>query len=256
MKITYLGTASVLLEYAGLRIITDPVLDPSGREYFMGPGYLPKKWFASKREYASPLSVKELGKLDVALVSHDHHSDNLDEGGRALLSGIPKVVTNPHAARRLTTSGLSATGLKPGESVTIGAVTVTGVTAQHGPRLVPETTQVTGFLLSAIGEPTVWISGDTVMSGALRRALPGLGAEVAIIHCGGVKFAGAPAVLSSLKFTWDAVGVAEAIGLLKPRVVVPVHRSGWTHFEPEAPLRAALDDERTRWLELGESITA
>ena len=37
MKLTYLGTASVLLEYGGQRLLTDPVFDPPGRTYSMGP---------------------------------------------------------------------------------------------------------------------------------------------------------------------------------------------------------------------------
>jgi L-ascorbate metabolism protein UlaG (beta-lactamase superfamily) len=60
-------------------------------------------------------------------------------------------------------------------------------------------------------------------------------------------------------FTFDAAAVVEAIGLLKPRVVIPVHRNGWAHFEPEAGLRGAIEaaglSAQTRFLELGESTT-
>jgi len=45
--------------------------------------------------------------------------------------------------------------------------------------------------------------------------------------------------------------------LADPRVIIPVHRSGWSHFQSENDLRSALDAadllERTRWLDLGES---
>lgn len=253
MKVTYLGTASVLLEYGGLRIITDPVLDPPGRVYSFGPWYAPKGWFASTRSYAAPLTVAELGALDVALISHDQHADNLDEAGRALLRGVPFVITNPHAARRL-----KATGLAAGESTTVDGVTVTAVPARHGPRFTPQVSQVTGFLLAAEGEPTVWISGDTVLSPELRAALPTLRADVAIIHCGGVTFPKAP-LFGPLVFTFDAPHVVEAIELLQPRIVIPVHRNGWAHFEPESRLRAAIEaaglTPSTHYLELGESTT-
>lgn len=247
MKITYLGTASVLLEYGGLRIITDPVLDAPGGTYAFGPWYAPKSWFASKRSYEVP--KVDLSNIDIALVSHDHHGDNLDPAGRQLLESIPFVVTNPHAARRL-----GVQGLKTGESTGIDDVTITATPARHGPRNTPQVNQVTGFLLSAPTEPTVWISGDTVLSSELRAALPTMGADVAIIHCGGVKFEKAP-IFNRFTFTLTAERVREAIDLLRPRVVIPVHRSGWSHFEPEAPLRAALDPATTRWLELGESTT-
>ena len=247
MKITYLGTASVLLEYGGLRIITDPVLDAPGTTYAFGPWYAPKSWFASKRSYDVP--DIDLGAIDVALISHDHHGDNLDAAGRELLGSIPFVVTNPHAARRL-----GAHGLRSGEATGIDDVTITATPARHGPRFTPQVNQVTGFLLSAPNEPTVWISGDTVLTDELRTALPIMGADVAIIHCGGVKFERAP-IFNRFLFTLDVKHAAEALALLKPRVAIPVHRSGWTHFEPEAPLRATLDPATTRWLELGESTT-
>ena len=251
MKVTYLGTASVLLEYGGLRIITDPVLDPPGRSYSFGPWYAPKSWFVSTRSYKAPLDVTELGALDVALISHDQHADNLDEAGRQLVSAVPFVITNPHAARRL-----KATGLAAGESTTVDGVTFTAVPARHGPRFTPQVSQVTGFLLTAEGEPTVWISGDTVLSPELRAALPTLRADVAIIHCGGVTFPKAP-LFGRMVFTFDAEHVVEAIELLEPRVVIPVHRNGWAHFEPESGLRAAIDaaglSPRTRFLELGET---
>jgi len=247
MKVTYLGTASVLLEYGGLRIITDPVLDAPGQTYGFGPWYAPKSWFQSSRTYASP--DVDLEGIDIALISHDHHADNLDAGGRALIAGIPFVVTNPQAARRL-----GAVGLSTGESTGIDDVTITATPARHGPKLTPQVTQVTGFLLSAPNEPTVWISGDTVLTDELRAALPTLGADVAIIHCGGVTFPKVPA-LGRLPFTFTAAQAVEALALLKPDVAIPVHRSGWSHFEPEAPLRAALDPATTRWLELGESTT-
>jgi L-ascorbate metabolism protein UlaG (beta-lactamase superfamily) len=32
VKLTYLGTACVLLDYGGLRLLTDPAFDPAGRE--------------------------------------------------------------------------------------------------------------------------------------------------------------------------------------------------------------------------------
>ena len=247
MKVTYLGTASVLLEYGGLRIITDPVLDQPGKQYAFGPWYAPKGWFRSSRSYAVP--EVELGDIDVALVSHDHHGDNLDAAGRELLERIPFIVTIPHAARRL-----GAHGLKTGEATGIDDVTITATPARHGPRFTPQVNQVTGFLLSAPGEPTVWISGDTVLTDELRAALPTMGADVAIIHCGGVQFPKAP-IFGRMTFTLDVQHVVEARSLLKPEVTIPVHRSGWSHFEPEAPLRAALDPATTRWLELGESTT-
>src|SRR5664279_6509658 len=112
MKITYLGTASVLLDYDGLRLITDPVFDPPGTSYSMGPSYVPAKWFLSTKQYDTPISVEQVGQVDALLLSHDHHRDNLDRAGRALALSdqVGAVITNPYGARRLSRYRKGVTG--------------------------------------------------------------------------------------------------------------------------------------------------
>ena len=260
MRITYLGTACVFLEYAGLRLITDPVFDEPGGTYSMAPSWIPDAWFSSTRDYPSPATVAQLPPIDVVLLSHDHHSDNLDVAGRALVLGdtVGTVVTNPAAAKRLSAARDAVVGLATNESTTVGSVTITATPARHGPRFTPQASQVTGFLLEADDEPSVWISGDTVLTPALREwATEHRGIDVAVIHCGAVRFKKAP-LLGRALFTFDPAQVVEVAKLLDPRVVIPIHRSGWTHFQPEEPLRAAFADSglgpRVRWLRLGEAL--
>ena len=262
MKLTWLGTASVLIDYAGLRLLTDPVFDPNGRSYGFGPPATPRKWFSSTRDYEVPLQSGELGVIDAVLLSHDHHADNLDDAGRDfVISGTAApVVTNPRAAARLSRARDGVHGLRTGHSTQIGAVTITTTPAQHGPRFVPQARQICGFLLEAPGEPTVWISGDTVLTPALRAwTVAHRGIDVAVVHAGGVHFEASP-VLGSALFTMDAAQVVDLLTALEPRVVIPVHRTGWSHFEPQQRLHDALGQagllERTRWLELGEETTA
>lgn len=262
MQLTWLGTASVLIEYGGLRLLTDPVFDPNGRSYGFGPPGTPRAWFSSTRDFEVPVPAGELGVVDAVLISHDHHADNLDAAGHAfVVSGTAApVVTNPAAAARLSRHRDGVRALRVGHATQIGAVQITATPAQHGPRLTPKATQVTGFLLEAPGEPTVWISGDTVLTPTLRAwASAHRGIDVAVVHAGGVRFAAAP-VLGNALFTMDAEQVVELVELLDARVVIPIHRTGWSHFEPQDRLHDALERagmlERTRWLELGEETTA
>jgi len=79
LTITYVGGPTALLEFGGVRLLTDPTFDPAGGEYQTGPVML--------RKLTGPgLSPQELGSIDYVLLSHDHHFDNLDHAGRALLS--------------------------------------------------------------------------------------------------------------------------------------------------------------------------
>jgi hypothetical protein len=53
------------------------------------------------------------------LLSHDHHADNLDDDGRALLPSAGAVVTTDSGARRL---GDHARGLAPWATTTLQAL--------------------------------------------------------------------------------------------------------------------------------------
>ena len=88
---TYVGGPTVIIELAGLRIMTDPTLDPAG-VYDLGHITLEK--------YKDPADV-DVDKIDLVLLSHDQHQDNLDDAGRELLTRTPKVYTTVIGADRL-----------------------------------------------------------------------------------------------------------------------------------------------------------
>ena len=294
MDLTYFGTAMLLAELPAapgsgpgarpLRLLTDPVLDPEGTRYDFGPWYAPRAWFSSQKTYRTPVTAADLGALDAVLLSHDHHADNLDHEGRRLLASgaVARVVAPRESAARLARPGTERshepgeglgiaaklTGLAWGERTRIGDATtgidVTATPARHGPHGTPRIHEVAGFLLEPTRGPVTWISGDTVLFPALRRfaqdhRAAGRRIDVAVVHCGGVRFPAVPLLGRSL-FTFDAAQVVEICRLLAPRVIVPVHRAGWSHFrQPESELRRALDEAglgtRTRFLELGERTT-
>jgi putative methionine-R-sulfoxide reductase with GAF domain len=45
--------------------------------------------------------LSDIGKIDLVLLSHDQHHDNLDNAGRHLLDSIPKTITTKSGAERL-----------------------------------------------------------------------------------------------------------------------------------------------------------
>jgi L-ascorbate metabolism protein UlaG (beta-lactamase superfamily) len=88
-----------LIEVAGWRVLTDPTFDPPGQKYAFG-------WGTSSIKLAGPaIPAAELGSLDAVLLTHDHHADNLDPAGRALLP--PRAWSSP----RSQAPGASGTAL-------------------------------------------------------------------------------------------------------------------------------------------------
>jgi L-ascorbate metabolism protein UlaG (beta-lactamase superfamily) len=240
------GGPTAVLEYAGLRWLTDPSLSPPG-EYAGG----------LVKTTGPALDISDIGPIDVVLLSHEHHSDNLDPAGREFLPRAGRVLTTLEGAERL---GGNATGMAPWSSVDVDAVTVTAVPAQHGPDGTDHITgPVIGFVLEAPDAGRVYVSGDNASLDVVRAIADRSGpVDVAVLFTGAVsvphRFEGAYLTLSSER-------AAMAAEILGARVVVPVHFEGWTHFTQGADaLRAAFAGygltDRLALPERGGTVTA
>lgn len=126
--ITLIGGPTALIEIGPLRLLTDPTFDAAGSGYIAGTKEL--------RKISDPALIPSvLGPVNVVLLSHDHHSDNLDRAGRTYLSQATCVLTTPAGAQRL---GNHARGVATWETIVVtGAdgqnVRVTATPARHGP---------------------------------------------------------------------------------------------------------------------------
>ncbi|MEU8382748.1 MBL fold metallo-hydrolase [Streptosporangium sp. NPDC048865] len=227
MPVRVFGGPTALFEYGGLRFLTDPTFDAPG-DYPRGGDRILTKTAPS---FGGPA---DLGRVDVVLLSHDEHPDNLDDSGRAMLAEVPLTLTTPEGGRRL---GDGTRGLADWEPVVLdrpdgGTVTVTGVPALHGPgareEVEPVTGQVIGFVLTGEGLPTVYVSGDNASLGLVKEIAGRFGpVDTAILFAGAPRF---PALFEGALIVLDSVQAAEAAGILDARRVVPVHYDGWAHF--------------------------
>ena len=138
------------------------------------------------------------------------------------------------------------------------AVTVTAVPAQHGPDGTDHITgPVIGFVLSAPGAETVYVSGDNASLDVVRGIAERIGeVDVAVLFAGAVQL---PQRFDGAYLTLSSDRAAEAAKILGARVVVPVHFEGWQHFTQGADaLRAAFAgngmSDRLRVPERGEPL--
>jgi L-ascorbate metabolism protein UlaG (beta-lactamase superfamily) len=104
--LTLIGGPTVLIELAGLRLLTDPTFD--------GPGRYEARGITLEKTRGPALAAEALGPVDAVLLSHDQHFDNLDRAGWAFLPRARCVLTTPSGAERL---GGAARGLAPWEQV-------------------------------------------------------------------------------------------------------------------------------------------
>jgi L-ascorbate metabolism protein UlaG (beta-lactamase superfamily) len=216
--IRYLGGPTALIEFGGIRLLTDPTFDAPG-DYPVGQRKLVKT--------AGPaLAAAEVGRVDAVLLSHDQHPDNLDRTGRAYAAQAPLVLSTASAQERL---GGPVRALANWASHELpNGLRITGVPAQHGPdgseHLVGE---VTGFVLEGEGLPTVYISGDNASLDVVRQIADRCGpVEIAVLFAGGAQ----TPLLEDAFLTLPSAGAAEAAQILGARHVVPLHFEHWAHF--------------------------
>ncbi|MBF4562258.1 MBL fold metallo-hydrolase [Microbacterium sp. VKM Ac-2870] len=214
--LTLVGGPTAILEYAGIRLLTDPTFD--------APGDYPSGAVTLHKLTGPALTADEVGGIDVVLLSHDQHPDNLDAAGRAFLPRAGAVLSTPTASARIP----GVHGLEAWQTSTVGDVEITAVPALHGPEGAEELSgPVTGFVLRAPDQPVVYVSGD--------NASPALVAD--IVDCVGpvdiaVLFTGAANVgrFGDSDLTLNARTAVEAARALGEAVIVPVHAEGWHHF--------------------------
>jgi L-ascorbate metabolism protein UlaG (beta-lactamase superfamily) len=238
LRITHIGGPTTLIEVGGWRILTDPTFDAPGRTYHFG-------WGSSSRKVTGPaIPASELAPIDVVLLTHDHHADNLDDAGRAVLPSAGVVVTTTSGARRL---GGETRGLDPWATTTLEAparppIEVTATPCCHGPPLFHSIVgDVVGFALQWDGHDrgVLWISGDTVLYDGVREVADRLDVDIAILHLGCARFT----VTGPIRYTMDAHQAVELLTLVRPRTAIPVHYEGWSHFrEGGAGIDAAFAD--------------
>jgi L-ascorbate metabolism protein UlaG (beta-lactamase superfamily) len=159
LAIQLVGGPTAILEYGGLRWLTDPALSRPG-EYggltkLTGPAF----------------DIAEQDPIDVVLLSHLHHSVILDPAGRAFLPRAKQVLSTTKAAKDLggNVVGMETSAEIELESPRADIVKVTAVHAQHGPDGSDDIQgPVLGFVLSAPGSETVYVSGDNASRDVVR----------------------------------------------------------------------------------------
>ena len=256
VRITHIGGPTTLIEVGGWRLLTDPTFDPAGGKYNFG-------WRTGSRKLAGPaIPAADIAPIDAVLLSHEHHDDNLDPAGRALLPSAGVVVTTVSGAKRL---GGDARGLEPWATTRLEApdrptIEVTATPCRHGPPLShPLVGDVIGFALGWDGQEhgVLWISGDTVLYDGVRQVAARLQVDTALLHLGGVRFP----VSGPIRYTMTARDAVELCRLMRPRTAIPIHYEGWKHFRQgrhaiEREFASAPEDirRRIRWIPIGVGV--
>ena len=254
----FVGTATVVLRYAGFTILTDPNFLHQGDHVHLGYG------LRSTRTTNPALEIEQLPPLDLLVLSH-MHEDHFDRVAEAKLDKNLPIITTHHAAADLKKKGFtSPQALKTWETLMVtkgdARVRITAMPGRHGPGILSAVLPpVMGSLLEF--QPTnektlfrLYISGDTLMYEDLQeipKRYPDI--DLALLHLGGTKAFG-------ILLTMDAKQGVEAIQIIAPQLSIPIHFNDYTVFKSpledfmQAVKEAGLDG-RVKYLSHGETYT-
>jgi len=231
VTITHIDTACVLININGYKILTDPTLD--NKDGFF-PQYVSSPLAFSKKYIDPALSIDQIGKVDLVLLSHDHHSDNLDKNGKKFIKTVPIVLSTKDAVRRLkneNTIGLDNWDEYKINDNRVKGIKITAIPAQHTniKRLGRVMGKVLGFTIEWDGQENgcIYISGDTVLFEGIYELATKKKVDIAILHLGAGAF---PYLKRNLRVTMNGEEAIATTKLLNPNIVIPIHYEGWWHF--------------------------
>ena len=257
-SIFFVGTATVLIRYAGFTILTDPNFLHRGDHVHLGYG------LRSTRRTDPAVEFEDLPPLDFVLLSH-MHGDHFDRVAERKLNKATPIISTRHAVAYLKKRDFtSAHALRTWETLALekgdARLRLTAMPGTHGPGpLGAALPPVMGSMLEFQTPQSetrlrLYISGDTLIHERLReipRRYPDI--DLALLHLGGTRVLG-------IMVTMDAEQGVEAMRIIDPRTAIPIHYNDYEVFE--SPLEdfkhavtAAGLEERVHYLDHGDTYT-
>jgi L-ascorbate metabolism protein UlaG (beta-lactamase superfamily) len=250
MHYTLLRNAAAILSYGGSTFLIDPCLDPAGARPPVANTPNPKP---------NPLVELPAGwedavaAVDAMIVTHLHMDHFDDTAARVLDHSLP-LFGQPEDVERLAARGF--TDLRPvdGEG-TFGDVRIVRTGGEHGTGEIGRLmAPVSGFVLSAPGEPVLSIAGDTIWCEPVEEAIREHRPEVIVVNASGARFLeGDPIVM-------NAPDIATVHAAAPDASIIVVHLEAINHcletrayYRDELP-RMGVDMALVRIPDDGETI--
>ncbi|MGH1348004.1 MAG: MBL fold metallo-hydrolase [Nannocystales bacterium] len=179
MEIQQLRSATMLVSFGTHRLLVDPMLAEAGAM----PAF---RMFGGERKRnplvpTPPQTPAALERATGVLITHEH-PDHFDTAGRAWTkaAGLP-VWANRMDVPRLRRKGLDARSLEDGGL----GVTLEVVPSRHGRGLLGWILgPVAGYYLAADGEPSLYITGDSILTDSVREAIERLQPDIVVAPAG------------------------------------------------------------------------
>ncbi len=257
-SVFFIGTATMLLRYAGFTILTDPNFLHQGDHVHLGGG------LTSARLTNPALELDQLPPFDLVLLSH-LHEDHFDRFVQENLDKGTTIVSTPEATIALRHKGFTLLEpLHTWETLTVTkgdfSLRITAMPGKHGPGIMNSILpSVMGSMLEFqdnTGKTLVrlYVSGDTLLFEDLQQIpqrYPDI--DLAMLHLGGTRIFG-------ILLTMDAMQGIEAVKLINAQKNIPIHYNDYTVMKsPLEDFKALVTmsnlEDRVHYMEHGDTYT-
>jgi L-ascorbate metabolism protein UlaG (beta-lactamase superfamily) len=218
MKIQLIRHATLRIEMNDKEILVDPMFSPAGA---MDP--VPDVLNQNRNPLVElPVSLTSLTHTDAIIVTHLHR-DHFDETAQQQLPKHLSLFCQPEDEKNIREKGFTAVqSIK--QMHTWNNITIHRTGGQHGTGEIGEKMgPVSGFVLSAENEPTLYITGDTIWCDEVKNALERYTPDVIVCFAGAAQFAvGAP-------ITMTMEDIEQVRDYAPHAKIIVVHLEAWNH---------------------------
>ncbi len=216
MKLQQIRNATLIMEYNGKKILTDPVLLPKhGIESFAGKERNPI--------VDLPFEAKEVIKgIDMILVSH-LHQDHFDDAAKELLPKQIDLFCQPGDEERIKEFGFTRVTPIEDEQIFNG-ITITRTSGHHGTgQWEKNLGNVSGFVFEAQNEPVLYWAGDTIFCAEVENVIQKVSPNIILTHsCGAMIEDSGPIIM-------DAQQTIETCKAAPDSIIVATHMEALDH---------------------------
>ncbi|HLO11872.1 MAG TPA: MBL fold metallo-hydrolase, partial [Pseudoneobacillus sp.] len=219
MKIQLVRHATIKMKVNNQVFLVDPMLSAKGVMAPVGN---------AANNYQNPLvdlplPIEEvISNIDAVLLTHSHR-DHFDEKALEVIPHDLPIFCQPEDVEKLKSLAFTKV-LKVEKEVGWKGIQLIRTGGQHGTgELGKQMGPVSGFILKAEKEPTIYIAGDTIWCQDVERAIEEHSPQLIILNGGEAQFlSGDPITMG----TWDIQKVSE---MSPTSTIVVTHMESWNH---------------------------
>jgi L-ascorbate metabolism protein UlaG (beta-lactamase superfamily) len=219
MKLQLVRHATLLLDYAGMKILVDPMLSDAGAMAAIQNSPQPRP----NPLVPLPFPVEQvLDGVQLVLVTHTHR-DHWDDTAIQLVPKDLPLLCQPEDLRKMEAVHF-VNASEVHDTKYWSNICITRTPAQHGSgEMARAMAPSSGYMLSSEGEPTVYITGDTIWYDQVAETIKEHSPQVIVVNAGAAQFLhGDPITMTS----GDVIRVCRAASHAQ---VIAVHMEAINH---------------------------